>query len=86
MRAWVGTALLQLERNGALVECMPKCCRKGLDTADIVRDAWLQQLSLGGTPGFISFSGNRGLHLFCYISGNMNREHPQIVKIEGRGA
>jgi hypothetical protein len=40
----VGMALLQLERNGALVECMPKCCRKGLDTADIVRDAWLQQL------------------------------------------
>jgi hypothetical protein len=29
-----------------LFECMPKCCRKGLNTADIVRDAWLQQQSL----------------------------------------
>jgi len=27
-----------------LFECMGKCCRNMLDTADIVRDAWLQQL------------------------------------------
>ena len=28
-------------------ECMQECARKVLDTADIVREAWLQQLSLG---------------------------------------
>src|SRR5215470_14253828 len=30
-----------------LFECTRKCCRKGLDTADIVRDACLQQLTSG---------------------------------------
>jgi hypothetical protein len=28
-------------------ECMPWCARKGLDTADIVREAMFQQLSEG---------------------------------------
>ena len=29
-------------------ECMLQCARKGLDTADIVREAILQQLSVRG--------------------------------------
>jgi hypothetical protein len=39
----VGAALLQLERNGALVRAHAEVLSKRLDTADIVRDAILQQ-------------------------------------------
>ena len=49
---WVGMALLQLERNGALFyKCMLQCARKLLDTADIVREAMLRQQPLvSGLP------------------------------------
>ena len=39
----VGAALLQLERNGALVRAHAEVLSKRLDTADIVRDAILEQ-------------------------------------------
>jgi len=39
----VGTALLQLDRNGALLRVHAAVCSKELDTADIVRDAIYQQ-------------------------------------------
>jgi len=40
----VGAALLQLERNGALVRAHAEVLSKRLDTADIVRDAIYRQL------------------------------------------
>ncbi len=42
-RALVGTALFQLERNGALLRVHVAVCLKELDTADIVREAIYQQ-------------------------------------------
>jgi hypothetical protein len=41
---WLDAALFQLERNGALLRVHAVVCSKVLDTADIVRDAWLQHL------------------------------------------
>ena len=43
-----------------LYECTPKCARKLLDTADIVRDAMLQQLSLRAL--FYNRRGRRRMH------------------------
>ena len=42
-RALVGSALVPLERNGALIECMLKCALILIDNADIVREAMLRQ-------------------------------------------
>jgi len=53
MRALVGTALLQLERNGALHWVHAVVCSKELDTADIVRDGIYRQLSVVVAVGTI---------------------------------
>ncbi len=44
-RALVGTAILIESEMALFHECMLKCDRKLLDTADIVRDAILRQQS-----------------------------------------
>ncbi len=58
----VGLALFQLERNGALFGVQGAVRSKTLDTADIVRDAWLRKLSwilvgsvIGANVGFKLF-------------------------------
>jgi uncharacterized metal-binding protein len=40
----VGRAILIESKMALFYECSLKCARKVLDTADIVRDAWLQKL------------------------------------------
>ena len=42
-RALVGTAIFIESEMALFSECMLKCARKLLDTADIVRDAMLRQ-------------------------------------------
>ena len=42
-RALVGTAIFIESEMALFYECMLKCARKLLDTADIVRDAMLRQ-------------------------------------------
>jgi hypothetical protein len=51
----VGAALLQLERNGALVRAHAEVLSKRLDTADIVRDAMLRQPSCREAANFLTF-------------------------------
>jgi hypothetical protein len=49
-RAWVGKGKPFNESEMALFsECSLECARKVLDTADIVRDAMLGQLGMGGS-------------------------------------
>ena len=43
-RALVGTAIFIESEMALFYECMLKCARKLLDTADIVREAMLRQL------------------------------------------
>ena len=45
-RALVGTAIFIESEMALFYECMLKCARKLLDTADIVREAMFRQLSL----------------------------------------
>ena len=42
-RALVGTAIFIESEMALFCECMLKCARKPLDTADIVREAMLRQ-------------------------------------------
>jgi hypothetical protein len=55
-RAWVGRAKATASTSEMALfsECMLKCARKVLDTADIVREAMLQQLSLVVNAGWLS--------------------------------
>ena len=50
-RALVGTAIFIESEMALFYECMLKCARKLLDTADIVREAMLRQLPAGQLTG-----------------------------------
>jgi hypothetical protein len=57
-RALVGTALLPLERNGALLRVHAAVCSKELDTADIVREGDLSLSMVGGQVPVEELYGN----------------------------
>ena len=65
-RAQVGNAQTDYESEMALFhECMWQCAQKELDTADIVRDGILQQISLkpkAGTHRASNFLENVQIH------------------------
>ena len=51
----VGTAILIESEMALFYECMLKCDRKLLDTADIVRDAILRQACFRTPPNSVAF-------------------------------